>query len=136
MQESHLADFVKPFVKKGYAYLYKKRTHEKQDGLLLLYLQDKYELVDHTKVEYYRPGIELLSRDNVGLVAKFRLKEHPATQFIVATTHLLYNPRRNDVRLGQVQLLFSELEKIAFLRYNAKFVINYTFLMCKQVLKL
>ena len=122
MQEEHLADFVTPFTQNGYNFLYKKRTHEKEDGLLLLYRQAKYSLVDHVKVEYYRPGIELLSRDNVGLVAKFQLKDDPSTQFVVATTHLLYNPKRNDVRLGQVQLLFAELEKMAFLKYNERFV--------------
>lgn len=34
-------------------------------------------------------------------------------KFLVATTHLLYNPRRQDVRLAQVQILLAELDRVA-----------------------
>ncbi|XP_024937077.1 protein angel isoform X2 [Cephus cinctus] len=115
VQNDHLGEIVKPFRDLGYAYLYKKRTNDKEDGLLLLYRSDQFNLVDHAKVELYQSGIELLSRDNVGLIAKLSLKDSPDTQIVIATTHLLYNPRRNDVRLGQIQMLFAELERIAFI---------------------
>ncbi|XP_012222007.1 protein angel isoform X2 [Linepithema humile] len=114
MQEDHLLDFIIPFKQLGYDYLYKKRTNDKKDGLLLLYRSDQFTLVDYAKVELYQSGIELLSRDNVGIIAKFSLKDSPETQFVVATTHLLYNPKRNDVRLAQIQLLLAEIERIAF----------------------
>lgn len=115
MQEDHLNEFLVPFKELGYAYLYKKRTNEKKDGLLFLYRSDQFILLEHVKVELYQSGIELLSRDNVGIVAKLAVKENPETQLVIATTHLLYNPRRNDVRLGQTQLLLAEIERIAFL---------------------
>lgn len=115
VQAEHLADFLIPFQNSGFSYLYKKRTNDKKDGLLLLYKTDLFNLLEFSKVELYQNGVELLSRDNVGLVAKFSLIESPETKFVVATTHLLFNPRRNDVRLSQVQVLFSEIERIAFL---------------------
>lgn len=31
----------------------------------------------------------------------------------MATTHLLYNPRRQDIRLAQVQILLAELDRHA-----------------------
>lgn len=34
-------------------------------------------------------------------------------EFVVATTHLLYNPRRQDVRLVQIQILLAELDRIS-----------------------
>lgn len=37
----------------------------------------------------------------------------PSIKFVVATTHLLYNPRRQDIRLAQVQILLAELDRIA-----------------------
>ncbi|KAL7306298.1 hypothetical protein TKK_0001727 [Trichogramma kaykai] len=116
MQEEHLQEFLIPFKENGFTHLYKKRTNDKKDGLLLMYKQDLFNLLDYSKVELYQKNIELLSRDNVGLIAKFSLKESPDTKFVIATTHLLYNPRRNDVRLGQVQLLFAEIERIAFVQ--------------------
>ncbi|XP_012063760.1 PREDICTED: protein angel [Atta cephalotes] len=115
MQEEHLLDFVAPFKQHGYEYLYKKRTNDKKDGLLLLYRSNEFILLDYAKVELYQPGIEILNRDNVGIIAKLALKDNPEAQIVVATTHLLYNPKRNDVRLAQIQLLLAEIERIAFI---------------------
>lgn len=115
MQEDHLEEFLVPFREMGYNYIYKKRTNDKRDGLLFLYRADQFVLLDYAKVELYQSGIELLSRDNVGIIAKLAVKDSPETQFVIATTHLLYNPKRNDVRLGQTQLLLAEIERIAFL---------------------
>lgn len=115
MQESHLEDFLKPFQEDKFNYLYKKRTNNKTDGLLLMYKEDTLNLLEFSKVELYQAGTELLNRDNVGLIAKFSLKQNPETKFLIATTHLLFNPRRNDVRLGQVQLLFAEIERLSFI---------------------
>ncbi|XP_035723208.1 protein angel homolog 2-like isoform X1 [Vespa mandarinia] len=119
MQEKYLNEFLKPFKELGYKYLYKKRTNDKEDGLLLLYHSDQFNLVDYMKVEFYQPGIELLNRDNVGIVAKLSFRDSPNTQIVVATTHLLFNPRRNDIRLAQTQLLLTEIEKIAFIENTA-----------------
>lgn len=115
MQEDHLLDFIVPFKERGYEYLYKKRTNDKKDGLLLLYRGDQFTLLDYVKVELYQSGVELLNRDNVGIIAKLCLRDSPETQVVISTTHLLYNPRRNDVRLAQIQLLLAEIERIAFI---------------------
>ncbi|XP_076374447.1 protein angel isoform X2 [Megalopta genalis] len=115
VQEDHLEEFLVPFRELGYNYVYKRRTNDKRDGLLFLYRADQFVLLDYAKVELYQSGIELLSRDNVGIIAKLAVKDCPDTQFVIATTHLLYNPKRNDVRLGQTQLLLAEIERIAFL---------------------
>ncbi|XP_014480671.1 PREDICTED: protein angel isoform X2 [Dinoponera quadriceps] len=114
MLEDHLPEFVAPLRELGYEYLYKKRTNDKKDGLLLLYRSDQFTLLDYAKVELHQSGIEVLNRDNVGIIAKLSLRDSPETQFIAATTHLLYNPRRADVRLAQTQLLLAEIERMAF----------------------
>jgi protein angel len=64
-------------------------------------------------VEFEQPGIELLNRENVAIIAKLCLRSNPSVQFVVATTHLLYNPRRQDIRLAQVQVLLAELDRHA-----------------------
>lgn len=56
---------------------------------------------------------QLLDRENVAVVCKFELVRDPSIKFVVATTHLLYNPRRQDIRLAQVQILLAELDRIA-----------------------
>lgn len=50
----------------------------------------------------------------MAIVAKLSPKSDPDCTFVVATTHLLYNPRRQDVRLAQVQVLLAELDRIAY----------------------
>ena len=115
MQVDHLEEFVDVFKAAGYEYLYKKRTNDKLDGLLILYRADQLKLVDHAKVELYQPGVDILNRDNVALVAKFSLVECPGTHVVISTTHLLYNPNRDDVRLAQTQILLTEIERLAFI---------------------
>jgi protein angel len=70
-------------------------------------------LVADYNVEFEQPGIEILNRENVAIIAKLALKANPSLQFLVATTHLLYNPRRQDIRLAQVQVLLAELDRHA-----------------------
>jgi len=106
---------VTPLKQLGYEYLYKKRTNNKRDGLLLLYRSDQLILLEHAKVELYQPSVELLNRDNVGIIVKLSLRDNPQTQVVIATTHLLYNPKRNDIRLAQIQLILAEIERLAFI---------------------
>lgn len=89
-------------------------------------------LIEEHKIEFEQPGIavsraadtsmlsrschfilQLLDRENVAVVCKFALMDDPSVNFIVATTHLLYNPKRQDIRLAQVQVLLAELHRIS-----------------------
>lgn len=83
------------------------------DGCAIFFRKDLFQLVDDYNVEFEQPGIEILNRENVAIIAKLALKSNPSMQFIVATTHLLYNPRRQDIRLAQVQVLLAELDRHA-----------------------
>ncbi|XP_011302782.1 protein angel isoform X2 [Fopius arisanus] len=115
MQMDHLEEFIMPFAANGFDYLYKKRTNDMRDGLLLLFRRNQLKLVDHVHVEYHQTSTDILNRDNVGIVAKFSLRDSPETHIVISTTHLLYNPKRSDVRLAQTQVLFAELERISFI---------------------
>ncbi|XP_063993421.1 protein angel isoform X2 [Diachasmimorpha longicaudata] len=115
MQLDHLEEFLLPFKANGFDYLYKKRTNEMGDGLLLLFRRNQFKLVDYVYVEYNQTSSDILNRDNVGIVAKFSLKESPETHIVISTTHLLYNPKRSDVRLAQTQVLFAEVERLSFI---------------------
>lgn len=54
-----------------------------------------------------------MNRCNVAVIGKLALKSDPNKQFVISTTHLLFNPRRIDVRLAQIQILLAELDRIA-----------------------
>lgn len=49
----------------------------------------------------------------MAILLKLSLKSNDNIEFIVANTHLLYNPKRNNVRLAQTQLLLAEIEKFS-----------------------
>lgn len=70
-------------------------------------------------MEYFRPGLELLNRDNVGLVLLLQplvpegLGQVSVAPLCVANTHVLYNPRRGDVKLAQMAIFLAEVDKVA-----------------------
>lgn len=65
-------------------------------------------------MEYFQPGVPVLDRDNVGLILKLRPKTEATSKIrdgetclVVANTHLLYNPKRHDIKLAQAALLLT-----------------------------
>jgi hypothetical protein len=114
VQGSHLKTYFSSLGSLGYLGLYKQRTGIRTDGCAIYFKQDLVNLIEHTTVEYNQPNVPMLDRDNVAIIAKFSPKNNPDKEFVVATTHLLYNPKRQDVRLAQTQLLLTEVDRIAF----------------------
>lgn len=66
-------------------------------------------------MEFYRPDVPLLDRDNVGLVLLLQPKmaSGASPTICVAHTHLLYNPRRGDIKLTQLAMLLAEIANVA-----------------------
>ncbi|XP_066250086.1 protein angel isoform X1 [Euwallacea similis] len=119
VQHSHLKSYFSKLETLGYEGLYKKRTGIRCDGCAIYYKTDRLTLVEYETVEFYQPNVSVLNRDNIAIIAKFCPRRSPSKQFVVATTHLLYNPRRQDVRLAQTQLLLTEVERLSFY-FNTK----------------
>ena len=122
VQSNHYDTFYLPKLQKmGFQGLYKKRTGDKPDGCAIFYRTSKFQLREAIDVEYCKPGVQLLDRDNIALLAlliprRRNCQNASEAPFIcVATTHLLYNPKRYDIKLAQLQLLFAELDKIAYM---------------------
>jgi protein angel len=56
------------------------------------------------------------SRDNCGLIALFQpLTRHSTSDdlFCVATTHLLFSPKRGDIKLAQIQYFLAEIDQLS-----------------------
>ncbi|XP_066561340.1 protein angel homolog 2 isoform X2 [Amia ocellicauda] len=116
VQEDHYKKQIKPSLESlGYHCEYKVRTGRKPDGCVIGFKQFKFSLVSCQPVEYFRHGIPLLDRDNVGLVLLLRpaLPGGSVPSLCVANTHLLYNPRRGDIKLTQLAMLLAEMGKVA-----------------------
>lgn len=100
-----------------------KTTHT-VDGCSIFWRTRRFRLARAEEVEYLVPGTRHLDRDNVGVIAvledllwgggggegKGKVGGRPRRLLVVANTHLLFNPRRGDVKLAQVQMLLRRLE--------------------------
>ncbi|XP_055856534.1 protein angel [Episyrphus balteatus] len=113
VQENHLDDIMTSIRSQmpSMSCLFKKKTGPKSDGCAIIYNNKLFELILQDVVEFFRPDIQLLDRHNIALIAKFRCKARKEANFVVSTTHLLFNPRRQDVRLAQIMVLLAELDR-------------------------
>ncbi|CAH0716658.1 unnamed protein product, partial [Brenthis ino] len=119
VQVSHLSSFYNKFEQMGYFGIFKQKTGNRQDGCAIYFKKSLFDMQDHISVEFYQPELPILNRDNIGLMVKIAPKGSPNTPLVVATTHLLYNPKRTDVRLAQLQVLLAEIDRFAF-SHNGK----------------
>ncbi|XP_049724316.1 protein angel homolog 2 isoform X4 [Elephas maximus indicus] len=116
VQEDHYGTEIRPSLESlGYHCEYKMRTGRKPDGCAVCFKHSKFSLLSVNPVEFYRPDIPLLDRDNVGLVLLLQPKVPCAASpaICVANTHLLYNPRRGDIKLTQLAMLLAEISSVA-----------------------
>lgn len=65
----------------------------------------------------------IIFRENIALILLLKCKTIKQEKYLcVATTHLLFNMRRGDCKLAQLQLLLTNLDRIAF--HESKIVNN------------
>lgn len=74
----------------------------------------RFELVGMHEVRFKlsEDKTAVMNRDNVALVVVLAHRGTGRT-VCVANTHLLYNPKRGDVKLGQLCMLLAELHRVA-----------------------
>lgn len=102
----------------GYTCVYKRRTGTKTDGCATCYRSRCFSAVSLARLEFFKPETELLDRHNVGIVVLLQpaaprgpavAEEGPV--LCVANTHLLFNPRRGDVKLAQLAVMLAEIDR-------------------------
>lgn len=117
----------------GYEGVFCPKSNSQSDGCATFYKVILFVQVSSDQIDYMKGGV--LDRGNVGLIVGLKPR-NPAFQkdnsrFYVANTHLLFNPRRGDVKLAQLIVLLTELEKIAFkCKINHKKSLYYPFILC------
>ncbi|KAI4872460.1 hypothetical protein NFI96_021055 [Prochilodus magdalenae] len=118
VQENHFLEQMHPaLIEMGYICVYKRRTGTKTDGCAVCYHADRFIQLSVSLLEFRRHDCELLDRDNVGIVLLLQPISKPGEghQFrpiCVANTHLLFNPRRGDVKLAQLAILLAEIDNV------------------------
>lgn len=118
VESEHLKSLYRPkLAHYGYECLYKKKTGYKVDGCAIFFKSKLFHLLGHKGIEFNRTDVaHLLDRDNVGLIAilKPRIEtKSESSHLIIANTHLIFNPRRGDIKLAQLKFFLSELESFS-----------------------
>ncbi|TMW65037.1 hypothetical protein Poli38472_009204 [Pythium oligandrum] len=105
----------------GYTGLYLQKTGRKREGIAIFWAKSKIELVDHHVIELDQAvgdesdcSDDLLARTqrgSVGLVTEFTSSQgDKKLEFVVATTHLFWDPEQEDVKLLQTQRMLRQLD--------------------------
>jgi len=117
----HFSEQIKPwFTQLGFEDVSQRRTGDKQDGCAIFFRKDMFNLMSSRGILYKQNDVPLLDKDNIGLVCC--LRTNTGSRLVVATTHLLFNPKRHDIRLAQTALLLTELDRIAWDKNKRSYV--------------
>ncbi|CAI9729609.1 Hypothetical predicted protein [Octopus vulgaris] len=134
VQQDHYETFFKPeFEKRGYEGVFCPKSNYQSDGCATFYKIILFVQISSDQVDYMKGGV--LDRGNVGLIVGLKPRnlafQKNNSCFYVANTHLLFNPRRGDVKLAQLIVLLTELEKIAFkCKISQEKSIYHPFILC------
>lgn len=109
--------------RRGYSGIWKMRTGEPIDGCAIFWRACRFKLVYDECIEFNKHGM----RDNVAQVCvleslvqnqtdeKSALSESSEgpNRVVVCNIHVLYNPRRGEIKLGQVRVLLERAQAVS-----------------------
>ncbi|KAF8022522.1 hypothetical protein BT93_F0133 [Corymbia citriodora subsp. variegata] len=103
---------------------FQARTGEANDGCAIFWKDDRFTLVHQDNIEFKTFGL----RDNVAQLCVLKMKQRvvsnsPAESsvslldqnqlLLVTNIHVLFNPNRGDVKLGQIRLLLEKAHQLS-----------------------
>lgn len=119
---------------KGYDGIFKARTGNRVDGCATFWLREEFELVESESIEFCELGL----RDNVALLTTLQSRsetsevpkklkkveidskgereggrETTSKKLVVTNIHVLFNPKRGDMKLGQVRVLLEKAKEVS-----------------------
>ncbi|KAK9075597.1 hypothetical protein SSX86_003923 [Deinandra increscens subsp. villosa] len=106
----------------GFRGVYQARTGEALDGCAIFWKDELFSLVHEDNIEFKRFGL----RDNVAQFCVLKLKGNQkhiddvenlkakaSRNVLVGNIHVLFNPSRGDIKLGQVRLFLAKAHKLS-----------------------
>ncbi|KAK1411740.1 hypothetical protein QVD17_32434 [Tagetes erecta] len=114
-------DFQQPLKIRGYNGIWKMRTGDPIDGCAIFWRSSRFKLLHEEAIEFNKFGL----RDNVAQICVFEsLREKSSSgspapapapcsegrrnKVVICNIHVLYNPKRGEIKLGQVRLLLEK----------------------------
>ncbi|KAL8537061.1 hypothetical protein ACS0TY_012297 [Phlomoides rotata] len=119
---------------RGYNGIWKMRTGDPVDGCAIFWRVSRFKLMHEESIEFNKLGL----RDNVAQICVFEsvnaqnyksgvstLSTSPASsnRVVVCNIHVLFNPKRGDIKLGQIRALLDRAHAVSKLWDDAPIVI-------------
>ncbi|KAI8542942.1 hypothetical protein RHMOL_Rhmol08G0179400 [Rhododendron molle] len=109
--------------KDGFRGVYQARTGEARDGCAIFWKNELYTLLHQESIEFQMFGL----RNNVAQLCVLKMtqdqssstldtKASPACQsrsLLVGNIHVLFNPKRGDIKLGQIRLFLKKAHELS-----------------------
>ncbi|XP_022987247.1 carbon catabolite repressor protein 4 homolog 5 [Cucurbita maxima] len=107
-------DLDELFQNYGYKGVYKARTGEANDGCALFWIEKLFTLLHQESIEFQGFGL----RNNVAQLCVFKMnksksRSKTSRSFVIGNIHVLFNPNRGDIKLGQVRLFLEKAHSLS-----------------------
>ncbi|WOK99144.1 carbon catabolite repressor protein [Canna indica] len=130
-------DLEQELTTQGYAGIWKMRTGSAVDGCAILWRTNRFQLKYDEAIEFNKLGL----RDNVAQICVFESRiespvENESASFpnssdqsrrtnlvVVCNIHVLYNPKRGEIKLGQVRTLLDRAHAVSRIWNNAPVIV-------------
>ncbi|MED6121821.1 hypothetical protein PIB30_033744 [Stylosanthes scabra] len=121
-------DLAEELMLKGYSGCWKMRTGNPVDGCAIFWRTSRFTLLYEEPIEFNKLGL----RDNVAQICVLEFKtqngsvpssKKGSSKVVVCNIHVLYNPNRGEIKLGQVRVLIDRAKAVSELWNNAPVVI-------------
>ncbi|CAN8234957.1 unnamed protein product [Cochlearia groenlandica] len=120
LQEVDRFDDLEGLLKnRGFQGVHQRRTGEASDGCSIFWKENLFKLLHHQEIEFDRFGL----RNNVAqlcvlesLTVTWLISRKTSTsprRLVVGNIHVLFNPKRGDIKLGQVRLFLERAYKLS-----------------------
>ena len=112
------AKFMRELNNSGYEVAFKPRTGKHSEGCAIAWKNNKYEMIDLLSIGFNMNKDDgkdingVYSRDNIALIGIFKIINRENMIILFATTQLIFNVKRGDIKLGQCYQLVKALEEL------------------------
>ncbi|XP_050388281.1 carbon catabolite repressor protein 4 homolog 6 [Argentina anserina] len=126
-------ELVDELTPRGYSGVWKMRTGNPLDGCAVFWRSSRFKLLHEECIEFNKLGLrdnvaqicvlESLRQTSKGNNASLPTSSPGSHKVVICNIHVLYNPRRGEIKLGQVRVLLEKARAVSKFWNNAPIVL-------------
>lgn len=118
---------------RGYHGIWKMRTGTAIDGCAVFWRRSRFKLLYEEAIEFNKLGLrdnvaqicvlELMGQNNATITNAVPSSSEGSNKVVICNIHVLYNPKRGDIKLGQVRILLGKARAVSAIWNDAPVVL-------------